>query len=103
MVLEIVLALIGVVAGGGLVKILQWGSGNSKSLRKELRSEIKELKDRTDSLEAESDEWQTRAFHWFQKYQMFKLKVYQTMVEHEIPLAVITELLGEEDQWVLVQ
>lgn len=63
------LALIGAAFGGTGLKFLEWFLNRGKAkediatqLRNELRTELKELRERVDELEAENDKWRARAF-----------------------------------------
>lgn len=93
---DVIVALVSAITGGGLVRLLEvWLSKQKnkaeqdKLFRDELRSEgdalrarIKELKEELEAREKEVDEYKEKYWKIYTEYSQFKITVYSILVKH---------------------
>lgn len=95
---DIAIALVSAVTGGGLLKVFDtWlnraklKNETAKQSRDEayresesLRTQIKELKDEIKTTEASMDDWRAKYWDARTKYEVFKIKVAQLLIENGV-------------------
>jgi|SRR5215217_708031 len=108
----VIQVFLGLVSGGALFKFADmWLHRKApkyemdKALRDELREttdkqdkKLQEQSARIDALEAESAGWQTKAFGWYQRYKIMKLKALDALIAHKVPIADAQLALTEDNE-----
>jgi uncharacterized coiled-coil DUF342 family protein len=102
--LEIILAIIGVVSGGGLATLIATMSNGGKSYRKELRqdlikhqTQIDKLTAKMQAFEDEADAWKAKYFDLVFAVKAYKLKVAGIAAAHDIPAEIIEKIVTDEE------
>lgn len=100
--LDIILAIIGVISGGGLTALIARLSSGGKSYRNELRkdiqnakTEIKELVLRLEAVEDEGEKWKERFVRVIPKLHAFRLTVMKLAIEKGYPQEVIDMIIND--------
>ena len=94
---EIIIAIIGVVSGGGLSQLIQLWLNGGKSYRQELKEDVADTRNRIDKLEEENDLWKVKYFDLVFAIKSYRLKVLKLAVEHNLPTELIEQLKEDTD------
>ena len=102
--LEIILAIIGVISGGGLATLMSTWSNGDKSYRKELREQVTKHQEQIDKLstkmqafEDEADAWKAKYFDLVFAVKAYRLKIAGIAAAHDIPVSVIEKIVTDEE------
>ncbi|MBB5804667.1 uncharacterized coiled-coil DUF342 family protein [Saccharothrix ecbatanensis] len=101
---EIILAIIGVISGGGLAGLIAVWSNGGRSYRRELREQVSKhqqlidkLSSKVQSLEDEADTWKEKYFDLVFGIKEYRLRLFHIAAEHNVPPKVI-EMITTDDE-----
>lgn len=104
MALEIILAIIGLISGGGLVTLISTWSNGGRSYRKELREQVTKHQQQIDKLSAKMQAFEDEADLWKGKYfdlvfavKAYRLKIVGIAAQHNIPADVVERIATDEE------